>query len=238
MMMPQPHTLPVRRLPAPPVRRFVSPRQAAAALAARVVSDLEEAVTQRGRASLAVPGGTTPEVFLRLLGYRNLDWRRIAVTLTDERWVGPGHDRSNARLVARTLGAAGRAYRWYPLYRAGTPAGRAVSRVEYELGALGWPLDVVVLGMGDDGHVASLFPGNEAGMEDTGPRRFTAVKGPNDEPRISLTLPALREARAVYLLFHGEQKLAVLDAAHRDPRLPVARLLAARANAVTVFASA
>jgi len=227
---------PVDLSPPPSVLQFVSARQAAAALVARVVSDLEHAVAQRGHASLSVPGGTTPEAFLRLLGYRHLDWRRIAVTLTDERWVPPEHERSNAALVARTLGAAGRPYRWYPLFRAGTTADKAVPRVEYESGALGWPLDVVVLGMGEDGHVASLFPGSSAGLDDAGSRRFAAVTGPDGLPRMSLTLTALREARSVYLLFHGDAKLAVLERAAREG-LPVARVLASRRDRVVAFTS-
>jgi 6-phosphogluconolactonase len=218
------------------VLHFVSPDQAAAALSARVTSDLEQAVAQRGHAALAVPGGTTPETFLRLLGYRNLDWRRIAVTLTDERWVPPDHERSNARLVARSLGSHGRPYRWYPLYRAGTGIDAAVPRVEYESGSLGWPLDVVVLGMGEDGHVASLFPGSNAGFDDAASRRFVPVKGPGGEPRISLTATALREARSVYLLLNGERKLAVLERAAAEG-LPVARVLSTRRNHVTAFTS-
>lgn len=218
------------------VLRFVSPGQAAAALVARVVEDLDQAVAQRGHASMAVPGGSTPETFLRLLGRRSLDWRRISVTLTDERWVPPTHERSNAALVSRTLGAAGRPYRWFPLFRDGTTAEMAVPRVEYETGSLGWPLDVVVLGMGEDGHVASLFPGSNAGLEDAGSRRFVAVAGPDGRPRISLTLTALREARSVYLLFHGDTKLAVLERSAREG-LPVARVLAARRDRVVAFTS-
>jgi 6-phosphogluconolactonase len=218
------------------VLHFVSPEQAAAALVARVASDLEQAVAQRGHASLAVPGGTTPETFLRLLGYRHLDWRRIAVTLTDERWVPPEHERSNARLVARSLGSYGRPYRWYPLYRAATGLDSAVPRVEYESGSLGWPLDVVVLGMGDDGHVASLFPGSNAGFDDAASRRFVSVKGPGGEPRISLTATALREARSLYLLLNGDRKLAVLDRAAAEG-LPVARVLSTRRNQAAAFTS-
>lgn len=230
------HVHPVDSSPAASILRFVSPGQAAAALAARVVSDLDRAIAQRGHASLAVPGGTTPEQFLRLLGYRNLDWRRVAVTLTDERWVPPAHERSNAALVSRTLGATGRRYRWFPLFRAGTTADRAVARVEYETGSLGWPLDVVVLGMGEDGHVASLFPGSNAGLEDTDARRFVAATGPDGQPRISLTLTALREARSVYLLFHGDAKLAVLGRSAAEG-LPVARIIAARRDRVVAFTS-
>ncbi len=235
-MMLQPRVQTPTLSPSLSVLHFVSPRQAAAALAARVASDLDQAVACRGKASLALPGGATPGPFLQMLGYRNLDWRRIAVTLTDERWVPPDHDRSNARLIAGTLGEHRRPYRWFPLFRAGSTAERAVARVEYESGSLGWPLDVVVLGMGEDGHVASLFPDDESGFEDAGPRRFVAVRGPGDEPRVSLTLTALKEARSLYLLIHGSSKLKVLEGA-AQAGLPVARVLEARRNRAIVFTS-
>lgn len=236
MTMPMLDTRPATPLPEARLLRFASPAQAAAALTARVVQDLDSAIAQRGHASLAVPGGRTPEMFLDLLGYRQLDWRRIGITLTDERWVPSTNERSNAGLVARTLGRHGRPYRWYPLYRAGIAVETAPARVEYESGSIGWPLDVVVLGMGDDGHVASLFPGSDAGLDEAGARRFVAVTGPGGERRISLTLTALREARAVYLLLHGAGKLEVLRNAPGS-RLPIARVLQARRDRVVAFVS-
>jgi 6-phosphogluconolactonase len=230
--------LPTRRdaQAAPSLRQFVSHQQACSALAAQVADDLDLAVARRGIASLAVPGGTTPGEFLLLLGYRDLAWPAIQVTLTDERWVPPTHERSNAALVARTLGRNGRPYRWFPLWRAGSTAGDAVQDVERASAGLAWPLDVVVLGMGDDGHVASLFPGDEAGFGPAGSSSFAAVRGPGNEPRISLTARAIAEARSVYLLIRGDDKRAVLRAAPGS-ELPIARVLAARQGELAVYAS-
>lgn len=222
--------------PAPSLRQFVSHEQACSALVARVAADLDLAVGRRGVASLAVPGGTTPAEFLVLLGYRDLAWPAIQVTLTDERWVPPTHERSNAALVSRTLGQNGRPYRWFPLWRSGSTADIAARDVERESADLAWPLDVVVLGMGDDGHVASLFPGDESGFEAAGSSRFAAVRGPGNEPRISLTASAIAQARAVYVLIRGGDKQAVLRAASGSD-LPIARVLAARQGGLFVYAS-
>lgn len=220
-----------------PVRRFLSHAQASAALVASVAADLDRAVARHGAASLAVPGGGTPGDFLSLLGYRTLDWPRIHITLTDERWVPASHERSNAGLLTRTLGRHERPYRWFPLWRPDLSPDAAAEIFERESASLPWPLDVVVLGMGDDGHVASLFPGDPAGFDAPAARRFVAVRGPGDEPRISLTAAALAQARAAYLLIRGQDKEAVLNAALGGD-LPVARLLAARQGSLIVYSSA
>jgi 6-phosphogluconolactonase len=217
------------------MKRFATHGQASAALAAAVAADLENAVEERGVASLAVPGGTTPGEFLSLLGQRDLDWPWITVTLTDERWVSPANERSNAGLVARTLGHSPRPYQWWPLWREDCSPQQAAAQLEIESRAVPWPLDAVVLGMGEDGHVASLFPGDESGFNGSGSRNFVAVRGPSGEPRVSLSAAAIIKARNVYLLLKGETKQARLAAA--DSRLPVARILAKRKDPTVVFAS-
>lgn len=220
---------------APVVHRYAAHAVASAALADQVASSLRDAVSLRGEASLAVPGGTTPGEFLAALGERSLDWPRVTVLLTDERWVPPDHPRSNTALVDRTLGARGRSYRWYPLWREGVALDEAQAVLEAGAGAVAFPLDVVVLGMGDDGHVASLFPGDESGYADAS-SRFVAVRGPGDEPRVSLSAAVLGQAREVYVLLRGAAKLEVLQHA-LGGGLPVARLVAARNGRVHVFVS-
>ena len=217
------------------MKRFATHGQASAALAAAVAADLENALDERGAASLAVPGGTTPGEFMSLLAQRDLGWPCITVTLTDERWVGPTNERSNAGLVARTLGHSTRQYRWWPMWRDGLTPAQAAAELDATRQSIPWPLDVVVLGMGEDGHVASLFPGDEAGFDGTGERRFVAVRGPGGELRVSLNAAAIIEARSVYLLLKGAAKQARLAAA--DSRLPVSRVLAMREGPTVVFAS-
>lgn len=219
----------------PVVKVFATHAQASAKLADQVAADLREAVNRRGAASLAVPGGTTPAEFLSALGARSLDWPRITALLTDERWVAPDHPRSNTALVERTLGALGPRYRWFSLWQESLTPDAATAVLEAGANAVAFPLDVAVLGMGDDGHVASLFPGDETGFADAS-ARFVAVCGPGDEPRVSLSAAVLAQAREVYLLLRGAAKLEVLQRALGGD-LPVARLVAARDGRVHVFAS-
>lgn len=219
----------------PDLHRFDTHEAASVALASRVAADLRDALDRRGTASLAVPGGTTPGEFLDALGSQAVDWPRVTVLLTDERWVAPCHARSNTALVERTLGRHGRRYRWYPLWRDGVAPDEAVMLLEAGAGEVAFPLDVAVLGMGDDGHVASLFPSDETGYKHPS-THFVAVRGPGDEPRVSLSAPALARARSVYLLLRGSARLEVLHRA-LGGESPVARLVAARDGRVTVFAS-
>jgi len=221
--------------PEPEILHFASAIEAADALADRVSSGLELAIRSRGQASLAVPGGTTPEPFLRRLASRNLAWPHVWLTLTDERWVPPSSERSNAGLVGRAFAASADGYQWFGLWRDGIACEAAPPVLDESSRDLPWPLDVVVLGMGGDGHVASLFPGQEAGFAPAGHSRYVAVLGPGDEPRISLRAAALIEARQLYLLVNGPQKLAVL-ANLAGSGLPVARILAARPSPTLVFA--
>jgi 6-phosphogluconolactonase len=213
---------------------FDSHTEASAALATRVAADLAAAVAERGTASLAVPGGTTPGEFLASLGEQAVDWQRVTVLLTDERWVPATHARSNTGLVRRTLGRGGERYRWFPLWRQGVGTHEAIAMLEADAGEVNWPLDVLVLGMGDDGHVASLFPGDEAGFASP-TSRFVAVRGPGDEPRVSLSAAVFAQARNTYLLLRGAARLEVMRGA-LGGELPVARVVAARRGRVHVFA--
>ena len=178
------------------------------ALARRVADDLRAALDTRQRASLAVPGGTTPAPFLRALGAEALDWSRVSVTLTDERQVPLGHPRSNRSLVTQHLlqGRAGVAS-FVPLL--GDDAEAAVAAL--------LPLDVCVLGMGNDMHTASLFPGTPglADLLDPAAARCVAdVRPPGaDEPRVTLTARALGSAARTYLLITGADKRAALKRA-------------------------
>ena len=174
-------------------------------LADEVAAVLEGAIRDTGRAALAVPGGTTPAAFLSALGGRALDWAAVAVTLTDERCVPAGHPRSNRRLLDETLFAGcARASRLVPL-----DDGEALSAL--------LPLDVCVLGMGEDWHIASLFPGAE-GLDEalsaecaTPAMRMCAPGAP--EERITLTAPALTGAEQCFVLIHGAGKRAALERA-------------------------
>ena len=198
---------------------FANPMALADALAQSVASDLRAALQARDVASLALSGGNTPKAFMQALAQQPLDWGRVVVTLVDERWVPEIHPRSNARLLRENLlqGPASAAS-FLPLYRATAEPETALDELEHDLAAaLPWPLDVAVLGMGEDGHTASFFPGGDwlaQALDPAGSARILPMRAPGaDEPRITLTLPPLLQAEHLYLHIEGAAKRRVLDQA-------------------------
>ena len=187
----------------------------AAALAERVAAQLREAVAARGTAVIAVSGGSTPKDFFARLSREALDWAKVAVTLVDERWVPDGDARSNAKLVQTTLlqnAAAGA--RFVPLYTGAPTPEAGLAEAAARIAALPAPFDVVVLGMGEDGHTASFFPGGDhlaEALDPQGTAKVLPMQAPGaGEPRITLTLPVLLATRALYLLVSGEKKRDLL----------------------------
>jgi len=188
--------------------------QIAIQLALAVEQNLSETIQTQGKASLVVSGGSTPLPFFKQLAQASLDWSAIDVTLADERWVPEDHKDSNARFVKEHFltGAAANA-RFYSLYR-DTKPDMAIDDVEQALGKMAQPFSVVVLGMGGDGHTASLFPeadGLEAALN-LNTHAMLAVMHPVSVPqaRITLTRAALLRSRYRYLHITGEQKREVL----------------------------
>jgi 6-phosphogluconolactonase len=207
-------------------------RQLAESLADAVADQLRSALAERGRASLALSGGSTPKRFMQELARRPLDWSAVTVTLVDERWVPSENPRANAGLVRTHLlhGPAAQAT-FVPLY-APTPTPEAgIDRVRARIDALPLPLDVVVLGMGEDGHTASFFPGGDHLDEALDPNARTRVlpmRAPGaGEPRITLSLPLLAGARARYLLIEGDAKRRVLIEAIQGANRPIGAVLEA-----------
>lgn len=212
------------------------------ALAERLADDVAEilraAISARGRAGVAVPGGTTPSAFLTALGGRALDWERVGATLTDERWVPVSSDRSNQKLLAGTLFAGQAAgAEFVPLYGATAEPSDALGSIGAALKQIVLPLDACVLGMGEDGHTASLFPGAlglEAALE--GKEPVAAITAPGaEESRVTLTLPVLAASGWMGLLIHGAAKREVLE--RIVPDAPVARVLAANGRARVYWAA-
>ncbi len=197
---------------------FKDKQRLAEALAEAVGDNLNSGIKERGTACLAVSGGSTPVRFFAALSARNdIDWQKIIITLVDERWVGTNSSRSNAALVASHLlqGAAGKA-RFVPLFGGGdAPTSERVARVNLELKKLPRPFAAVVLGMGNDGHTASFFPGGdalEAALGDPGPA--LAINAPGaGEARITLSLPFLLATNALYLHIEGAEKAKTLNRA-------------------------
>lgn len=196
---------------------FASADALADALANVVANDLTEGIGDKGMAVLAVSGGSTPKRFFKALSARALDWSNVFVTLVDERWVEPSSDRSNAKLVHDFLltGDAANA-RFVPLWSGGdTPTDDAIAATNDKLGKLPLPFDAVILGMGNDGHTASFFPGGDTLSEvltSKGPALPLKAPGAG-EPRVTLTLPALLNTRSLYLHIEGPEKSATLEEA-------------------------
>lgn len=187
----------------------------AQALAQAVADDLRAALALRGEASVALSGGTTPRRFMQALSRQPMDWANVTVTLVDERWVDERHERSNARLVKEhLLQEAAVDARFVPLYRPAASPDQVLADVTAALPAT---LDVAVLGMGGDGHTASFFPGGDRlaeAMDPDAPERVLPMLAPGaGEPRITLTLPVLREAGRLYLHIEGGEKRQVLQQA-------------------------
>jgi 6-phosphogluconolactonase len=211
-------------------------------LAERVVSLLSAAITAKGSASLVVSGGRTPMGFFHLLSQQLLDWQRVSITLADERWVEGDHQDSNAKLVRENLliNEACKA-KFIPLKNNALDARDGEADCEQALAGLG-QFTLVILGMGDDGHTASLFPGAEAlplGLDMDSGRSAIAVS-PAEAPhqRMSMTLPRLLNAEQVIIHISGASKQDVLQAAQAGDdvaELPIRAILNQQVAPLSIY---
>ncbi len=217
---------------------FSTLRDCAERIAGDMADCLDGAVKERGHATLAVSGGRTPELIFPPLSRANISWPDITVTLTDERWVGADHPDSNEGLVRRGLlvGPAAQA-RFVGLKTPAPSSRQGREETETRLVGLSWPLDAVFLGMGEDGHVASLFPGDEDWMDAPGKSVAVAPKGTR-RPRVSLTPKALLSSRRIFLVLSGDEKNAAYDAALKPgpvSEFPLRLVLHQESVPVTVY---
>lgn len=190
-------------------RDFNTVEDAAQALADDLARSMRAAISVRGRAVLVVSGGRTPRFVFDCLSRYDVDWSRVTVTLSDERWVPADHPDSNEGLVRSLLlrGPAAAAT-FIPLYGGEESPDAGQSQCEARLAALPKPFDAAYLGFGGDGHFASLFPGDPA--VDVRDSMSVAVPGSQSrQSRMSLTAPAILAAREIYLLFSGADKHAI-----------------------------
>ena len=215
-------------------------------LADNIAERLHAAMNLRGHAVLAVSGGKSPIALFEALRVLPLEWQRVTVLLVDERCVPHDHAESNTALVRRhLLQDAAAAATFVPFFDTlpstlDEPALiRLVDAASRRLATQPWPLDMAVLGMGDDGHTASLFPGapglNQA-LYSSGP---VAWVRPATAPhaRLTLTLPALLATRELVLSISGASKLAVYQQARlgADETLPVSLILNQHQTPVSVW---
>lgn len=195
---------------------FATGAEAAADIATRIATILADAVATRGLAGIAVSGGRSPRPVLEALSAADLDWSRVVVTLVDERWVAPDSPDSNEQLVRETLlqGPAAAA-RFVPMKNDAGDAYAGQPAVEAAFAELPWPLDVILLGMGDDGHTASLFPEGKELTDGLASKALTIAATPPAAPhqRMSLTAHGILRSRHVFLQIGGAGKKAVYDRA-------------------------
>ena len=216
--------------------RFANGDVLAEALAQAVGDDLRAGIGTHGHALLAVSGGTTPGRFLTRLSAQPMPWDRVTVTLADERWVPLDHARSNEAVIRHTLlrHEAAEA-RFVPMYVPADTPEAAWPMVEAAFDALPYPFEAIVLGMGTDGHCASLFPQGDRlaqALDPAGTARVLPMRtAAQPEPRVTLTMSSLRATRKLYLHIEGPEKRAALDRALREPdairRYPVRAVLEA-----------
>ncbi|WP_373742149.1 6-phosphogluconolactonase [Neisseria sp.] len=201
---------------------FENNAAAAQGLADAVAAALQTALDKKGSAVLAVSGGRSPIAFFEALSKKDLDWQNTGITLVDERIVPTTHDDSNTKLVREyLLQNKAAAAKWIPVVEDGqTEAGlQPEAVVQTALQHYVQP-DALVLGMGGDGHTASLFPQApqlQQGLTDTETPLLhtTPVTAPHE--RVSMTLDAVAKTPAVFLAIGGAEKKAVFDQAVQRP---------------------
>lgn len=193
------------------------------------------------QASLVVSGGSTPGPCFDLMSATPIDWSRVTVVPSDERMVPPDHADSNEKLIRERL-LRNRAVNgnFLPLFRAGIEASQLPLQIEKDLTGLAQPFSAVLLGMGEDGHFASLFPdfdGLQQALDPDGKSSCTLVQtAGSPHLRISLTLPALLNCTHTVLLIFGEAKRKVLEAASfGGSAYPIETLLSKTRQPLTVI---
>lgn len=220
---------------------FATRGDLAESLAQTIADRLRAAVAARDKGVLAVSGGSTPKLLFQTLAGLDLAWDKIAVTLVDERYVEETSPRSNAGLVKANLltGKSARA-RFLPLAMPLGDIGAARNAAEIGLRLVGLPIDVVVLGMGNDGHTASFFPDAKE-LDDLLDPKATPLVSSVDaqsagEPRLTLTLPPIASAHLIALHIEGAEKAATLEKAlSPGSSLPIRRVIDAAQMPVEIF---
>jgi 6-phosphogluconolactonase len=226
-----------------PVHRYPDMDSLARDLAGQIAANLGASIAARGQASLVVSGGKSPVKLFESLRTQALDWRRVCVALADERWVEPADAASNERLVRELLLQDRAAAARFSGLKNGapTPDLGAVSAWE-TFARVPRPFDAVLLGMGDDGHTASLFPGSpnlSRALNPSAAAGCTGMWAPvAPRPRLSLNLTALLDARRVLILINGQPKwqryLAALEPGPVE-EMPVRAVLRQQRTPVEVF---
>ena len=220
---------------------FDNREAASIAAAERIGKALERRLQAQGEASVVVSGGSSPAGVFAELAKTALAWSDVHVILSDERWVPPDHESSNEKLVRDTLltGEA-RGATMLPFYKAGITIEERCGELNGELRLGPFPFACALLGMGEDGHFASLFPDAEnleAGLDVESRELCIPVHtAASPHPRVSLTLSALSRSDEILLLMFGDGKREVYETAKKEANgHPVSHLLRQKRAPVHVY---
>jgi 6-phosphogluconolactonase len=227
----------------PPAVRYPDLDTLSQQLAAGIAADLAAAIEARGTASLVVSGGRSPVKLFERLRTLAIDWSRVCVALADERWVDPSDPASNERLVRDVLlRDAAAAARFTGLKNGCATPDLGAGMAWSTFNGVPRPFDVLVLGMGDDGHTASLFPDSpnlERALDEAAAAGCIGMRSPlAPEARLSLNLTALLDSRRIVMLITGESKWRTYIAALQPgavERMPVRAVLRQRRAPVAVI---
>lgn len=222
---------------------YPSSEQLVAALAVRISALLREGIRERGQASLAVSGGSTPVPLFNRLAETELEWNKVTVFLVDERWVETDDPDSNEKMVHRhLLRDKAAAASFIGMKNEAATASTGEAACEKRLRQLPWPCDCLILGMGNDGHSASLFPGaaNLDAAVDLHSGRVCMAIRPLATPheRMTLTLPAILNSRQLVLHLQGEEKKKTLARAQGPgdaDEMPIRFILRQRTTPLAVY---
>ena len=206
---------------------------------------LSKTLTRQETASLVVPGGNTPRFYLPTLAAKSLPWNRITITLSDERWVDTDSENSNEHLVRNHLlvhlpDHVGDQTRFIGLKTGHDTPAEAIPEIQHRLKQIPQPFTLTVLGLGEDGHIASLFPGlklHEETDEKFGNLCLAVIPPIAPSPRVSVSLQVLADSEHLALVVTGKNKRQLLNQLTNcfDANIPLAWLLRRSRSPITVF---
>lgn len=207
-----------------------------------IINALASGISSRGKASMLLSGGTTPGTLYQAMSKSELDWEKVWFAPTDERWVAPDHVDSNEKLIRDTLIQNNASAAHYIGLKSMSNNPRdGQKEAEQIINQLPRPFDVVLLGMGDDGHTASLIPnlkGTQYALDENCCDLCAPIITENGSvDRMTMTLNCLLNTKNVILYFYGKKKLAVFEQAKnkKSPTFPVSHLLHQNKVPVTLY---
>jgi len=225
------------------MHNFANAAELARNLADKVAASLSTAIASKGTAEIAVSGGSTPKAFFQELSTRDLDWTKVTITLVDERFVPADNPRSNHLLViSNLLQNKAKAATFQPLYQPAATVEEAAKLSTAATASIGNPFDVVILGMGGDGHTASFFPGGSnlaVALDPKTPRGIITMDADGaGEPRLTFTFSSLQDAGLLVLHIEGDGKkdvLAKAEGAGDEAEMPIRAILRRAATPVDIY---